>query len=116
MLLIRSSTDGASPFRRWGTRGTLFFKSTEAPVTGPPGRPRIFDLALVTLALERRARTGETWKEIARDLRTHPGTLQNRSSECLRIAHKTPTESVPSASQRIVPLLPHTPRPVVLCA
>ncbi len=85
-------------------------------MTGRPGRPRTFDLALVTVALERRGRTGETWKEIARDLHTSPGTLRNRCAEYLRIAHKTPIESVPSANQRIIPLLAHTPRPEVLCA
>jgi hypothetical protein len=48
------------------------------------GRHRTFDPALVPLALERRERTGETWREIARDLGVRPVTLRPRTAEALR--------------------------------
>jgi transposase-like protein len=43
----------------------------------------MFDAALV--AVERRKRTGETWCEIARDLRVNPATLRSRAAEYFRL-------------------------------
>jgi len=57
-------------------------------MTARAGRPRTFDLALVPIALERRARTREPWVEIARALGTNPGTLRNRCAEYVRFAHR----------------------------
>ncbi|HXQ79409.1 MAG TPA: hypothetical protein VN819_04245 [Thermoplasmata archaeon] len=55
------------------------------------GRPRTFDPAIVPLAVERHER-GETWVEIALDLKVGPGTLRARASDYRRVggAHKTP--------------------------
>ncbi len=61
------------------------------------GRPRTFDPTLATLALGRRGRTGETWREVARALETNAGTLRNRCAEYARHAHKTPRCSPPQA-------------------
>ena len=60
-------------------------------MTGRVGRHRTFDPALVPLALERRERTGETWREIARDLGVNRGTLRNRCAEWGRNVHKIHT-------------------------
>jgi len=78
-------------------------------MSGQVGRPRTFDLALVPIALERRARTGQSWPEIARDLGTNPGTLRNRCAEYVRFAHRIGTAPVlasgwsPGGSNRCYP-------------
>jgi transposase-like protein len=61
-------------------------------VTARGGRPRTFPAAILPLAVERRTRTGETWTEIARDLKVNPGTLRARVADYRRICsvHKTP--------------------------
>jgi hypothetical protein len=56
------------------------------------GRPRTFPAGIVPLAVERRDRTGESWAQIARDLKVPLGTLQARVSDYRRGvgAYKTP--------------------------
>jgi hypothetical protein len=58
-------------------------------MTGQVGRPRTSDPALVPLTLEGRERTGETWRQIARDLGANRGTLRTRCAERVRSVHKT---------------------------
>jgi hypothetical protein len=65
-------------------------------VSGHAGPTRTFDPALVPLALERRERTGETWRRTARDLGVDRGSLRNRCAEYLRGVHKI--DSAPVAT------------------
>ncbi len=64
----------------------------EAPRSPKGGRPRTFPLGIITIDIERKASTGETWRTVALELGIKSGTLRSRACEFHRVqtVHKTP--------------------------
>ena len=93
-------------------------------MTAKGGRPRTFPPGAVEIALERRERTGETWAELALDLKVSPGTLRARVADHRREtrAHKTPALSsdelpppIRSSERAEAEIVIETFRPPTLC-